>query len=115
MTCRFKLGAAERHQWITTQVKRKQDNNPNFEDEIIHFDVLDPINYVMNEDLHLVIELWNKSTLKDECMGTVAMSVVRFFSKPYMAFEEKVPVCYPNTKKTNGKVRLVGVRITTYF
>jgi hypothetical protein len=101
---KFKLGAAERHSWITTQIKRKQDNNPKFDDEIVHFDVLDPIKYVMNEDLHLVIELWNKSTLKDECMGTVAMSVVRFFSKPFMAFEEKVPVCYPNTKKVNGKV-----------
>jgi len=103
---RFKLGAAERHSWATTQIKRKQDGHPRFDDEIVHFDVLDPIKYVMNEDLHLVIELWNKSTLKDECMGVVTMSVVRFFSKPFMSFEEKVPLVYPNSKKPNGKVSI---------
>lgn len=104
---RFRLGAAERHPWVTTSVKRKQDNNPKFDDEIVHFDVLDPIKYILDEDLHLTIELWNKSTLRDECMGTVSMSVVRFFGKPYIAFEERVPVCYPGTRKVNGKVNRV--------
>eukprot|EP01038_Epipyxis_sp_PR26KG_P009668 gene9668-13017_t len=103
---RFRLGAAERHPWKNSATKRKQDSNPKFDDEIVYFDVLEPMQFVMEEDIQLYIELWNKSALKDEKVGSVTMSVVRFMKKPFVSFLEKVPIYYPGAKKTNMKAVL---------
>jgi hypothetical protein len=65
--------------WKTTVTKRKQDSNPKFDDEVVFFDLLDPMEFVVNNDVQLFVELWNKSTLNDEKVGTVSLSVVRFF------------------------------------
>lgn len=102
---KFRLGAAERHPWKQTKVKRKQNNFPKFDDEVVTFDVLDPIQYVLQEDLQLVIEVWNKSATRDEMLGSVSMSVVRFFVQPFVAYEEKVPIYYPGKSTTDMKVR----------
>jgi hypothetical protein len=101
---RFRLGVAERHPWKNTETKRKQDSNPKFDDEIIFFDITDPAQFVFQEDLQLCIELWNKSTTKNELVGTVTMSVVRFFKKPFVSFTEKVPIYYPGATRTPMKV-----------
>lgn len=103
---KFKLGAAERHPWKSTAIKRKQTNFPKFDDEIVSFDVTDPVLFVFQEDVILIIEVWNKSPLQDECLGRVTMSVVRFITKPFLAFEERVPVYYPGATATNSKLRL---------
>lgn len=39
VSVRFRLGAAEKHQWKSTKIFPKQTVNPKFDDEIIHFDV----------------------------------------------------------------------------
>jgi hypothetical protein len=39
---------------------RRSDDNPDFEDELMCFDILDPYQYVMDGDVQLVIEVWNK-------------------------------------------------------
>lgn len=108
---KFRLGAAERHPWKTSTVKRKQDTNPQFDDEIIFFDVLDPGQYIFQEDMQLVIELWNKSTMKDEKVGSVTMSVVRFLQKAFVSYVEKVPIYYPGAAKTTMKVRMIFIMI----
>jgi Ca2+-dependent lipid-binding protein len=101
---KFRLGAAERHPWKITEVQRKQDSNPKFNDELIFFDVTDPAQYVFQEDLQLCIELWNKSTTKNELVGSVTMSVVRFFKQPFVSYQEKVPIYYPGATRTPLKV-----------
>lgn len=101
---RFKLGAADRHTWKNTATHRKQGSNPQFLDEIISFDVLDPAQYVFEEDLQLCIELWNKSVTKNELVASVTMSVVRFFKQPFISYREKVPIYYPGATRTPMKV-----------
>ena len=101
---KFRLGAAERHPWKITETQRKQDSNPKFQDELIFFDVTDPAQYVFQEDLQLCIELWNKSTTKNEMIGSVTMSVVRFFKQPFVSYQEKVPIYYPGATRTPMKV-----------
>lgn len=101
---KFRLGAAERHPWKSSQVKRKQNANPKFDDEIIFFDMLDPKQYVFNEDVQLCIELWNKSTSRNDLVGSVSMSVLRFFKQPFVSYTEKVPIYYPGANRTTMKV-----------
>jgi hypothetical protein len=38
----------------------RSDDNPDFENEMICFDLLDPYQYVMDGDVQMVIEVWNK-------------------------------------------------------
>ena len=101
---KFRLGAADKWPWKETEVKRKQDTNPNFEDDLISFDVVNPAQYIFQEDLSLTIEVWNKGTFKDEIIGAVTMSVVRFFKNPYKKFEEKIPILAPGERTSNTKV-----------
>lgn len=101
---RFRLGAAERHPWKMTETQRKQDSNPKFNNELIYFDVTDPGQFVFQEDLQLCIELWNKSVTKNELVGSVTMSVVRFFKQPFVKYTERVPIYYPGATRTPMKV-----------
>lgn len=103
---KFRLGAAERLPWKSTDVRRKQDGNPDFGNELITFDVTDPAQFVLNEDVQLCIELWNKSLMRNELIGSVSMSVVRFFKQPYVSFTEKVPIYYPGANRTTMKLVL---------
>jgi len=103
---KFRLGVAERHPWKQTETQRKQDQNPKFRDELIFFDVTDPAQYVFQEDLQLCIELWNKSSTKNELIGSVTMSVVRFFKQPFVSYTEKVPIYYPGATRTPMKLSL---------
>lgn len=102
---RFRLGVAERHPWKRTETKRKQNANPKFGNEIVFFDVIDPAQFVFQEDVQLCIELWNKGTLADELIGSVTMSVVRFLKAPFVSYTEKIPVYYPGMQRTQMKVR----------
>jgi hypothetical protein len=101
---RFRLGAAERHPWKTTETKRKQDSRPIFDNEIVFFNILDPVQYIFQEDLQLCIELWNKSTTKDELVGSVTMSIVRFLRQAFVSYTEKVPIYYPGATRSSMKV-----------
>ncbi len=101
---KFRLGVMERHPWKTTETRRKQNGTPNFENEVVFFDVVDPLQYIFQEDLQICIELWNKSLTRNDLVGSVTMSVVRFFKKPFVSYTEKVPVYYPGMTRTLMKV-----------
>lgn len=101
---KFRLGAADKWPWKETEVKRKQDTNPNFEDDLISFDIVNPAQYIFQEDVSLTIEVWNKGTFKDEVIGAVTMSVVRFLKNPYKKFEEKIPILAPGDVVSSSKV-----------
>ena len=102
---KFRLGAAERHPWKQTEAKRKQDGNPKFDDELVTFDITDPAQFVFQENLELYIELWNKSTLRNELVGSVNIGVVRFMKQPFVKYLEKVPIYYPGATRTPMKVK----------
>eukprot|EP01039_Chlorochromonas_danica_P000161 gene162-170_t len=103
---RFRLGVAERLPWKSTEVRRKQDTRPNFGNEIVFFDVIDPVQFIFQEDVQLCIELWNKSTTRNEVVGTVSMSVVRFLKQPFVSYTEKVPLYYAGATRSNMKLVL---------
>jgi Ca2+-binding EF-hand superfamily protein len=101
---KLKLGAAERHPWKQTSVQRKVDDNPSFKNEVVFFDMVEPSNFVMNGDLVLTIEALQKGTFKDESMGSITLSVVRFCKQPFIAYEERLPLLYPGQKTSTSKV-----------
>lgn len=103
---KFKLGAAERHPWKSTEVRRKQTDEPDFENEIVFFDITDPQNFVFNGDLQLNIECLNKGTFKEESMGSVSLSVVRFLKQPFVSYTERIPIYYAGAKTSQSKLVL---------
>jgi len=103
---KFKLGAAERHPWKSTQVRRKQTDEPDFEGEVVYFDITDPQAFVFNGDMQITIECWNKGTFKDEPMGSVSLSVVRFIKQPFISYSEKIPIYYSGSKTSQSKLVL---------
>lgn len=112
---KFRLGVVERHPWKSTEAKRKQDANPNFENEVVFFDILDPAQFIFQEDLQICIELWNKSTTKNDLVGSVTMSVVRFLKKPFVSYTEKVPIYYPGMTRTMMKVGFLSLLLFFLF
>jgi hypothetical protein len=102
---KFRLGVAERLPWKTTETKRKQDANPKFDGEIVSFDIIDPLQFIFQEDIQLCIELWNNSITKNELIGSVTMSVVRFFKQPFVSYTEKIPIYYPGVSRSSMRVR----------
>ncbi|CAM9149349.1 unnamed protein product, partial [Ectocarpus fasciculatus] len=103
---KIRFGAAEKFPWKQTRVKRKQDVNPKFDNEIVFFDVVDPAPYIFNDDIEVTIQVWNKATLRDELIGSVNISVVNFFLHPFISFEEKLPLLAPGARAASGKVVL---------
>ena len=103
---KFKLGVAERHPWKTTQVYRKQTDEPSFDNELISFDILEPGQFIFNNDVTLMIEVMNKGTFKDESMGSVSLSVVRFLNNAFIAYDEEIPLYYPGSKVSTSKLTL---------
>jgi len=101
---KFKLGVAERHPWKTTQVYRKQTDEPSFENELISFDILEPGQFIFNNDITLMIEVMNKGTFKDESMGSVSLSIVRFLSNSFIAYDEVIPLYFPGSKVSTSKL-----------
>lgn len=103
---KFRLGVAERHPWKSTEVKRKQDSNPKFDDEIVFFDITDPAQFVFQEDMQICIELWNKGVMANTLIASVSMSVVRFLKAPFVSYAERVPIYYPGATRTSMKLSL---------
>lgn len=103
---KFKLGAADRLPWKETQIKRKQDSNPNFENELVAFDIVETSLYLHNNDILLYAELWNNSTTKDEIIATFVMSVTRIVQHPYITYRETVPLQIHSGKPYSGKLVL---------
>lgn len=101
---KFKLGAADKWPWKQTAVRRKQESNADFGEELVSFDVVKPSQFIYQEDIQLCIEVWNKGTFKDEIIGTVTMSVVRFFKNPFKAYTEKIPIVAPGDRTSTSKV-----------
>lgn len=101
---KFRLGVAERLPWKTTETKRKQDANPKFDNEIVFFDIVDPLQYIFQEDVQLCIELWNNSVTRNELIGSVTMSVVRFFKQPFVSYTEKIPIYYTGVSRSSMRV-----------
>lgn len=103
---KLRFGAAEKFPWKQTRVKRKQDANPRFDNEIVFFDVVDPAPYIYDDDIEMTIQVWNKATLRDELIGSVNISVVNFFLHPFISFEEKLPLIAPGARQASGDVVL---------
>jgi len=111
---KFKMGIAEKWPWKQTEVVRKQDNHPSFNNEIISFDIIDPGAYIFGTDLQLVIELWNKGSFKDELLGAVTMSVTRFLKNPFIVFNEKMPIYATGENVSTQRVSICNLMNLTF-
>lgn len=103
---KLRLGAAEKFPWKQSKTKRKQDQFPKFDNEIIAFDMIDPAPYIYDDNIELTCQVWNKAALRDEFLGQVSISIVNFLLHPFISFEERLPLTLPGARGTCGKIFL---------
>jgi hypothetical protein len=53
-----------------------------------------------------MIEVMNKGTFKDDTMGSVSLSIVRFMNNAFVAYDEVIPLYYPGSKISTSKLNV---------
>lgn len=59
------------------QVVKRSGVSPDFESELVTFDVVEPEEYVVGGDVMLSIEVWEDSAWTDELLSSVQLSALR--------------------------------------
>lgn len=52
--------------------------NPNFESEMISFDIVEPKEFIVGGDVSLTVELWDDSAWSDDLLASVQLSALRY-------------------------------------
>ena len=79
----------------------------NFEEEIVVFDIINPIDFVYQGDVQLTIEVWHKGKLIEEPIATASVSILRFLRKPFSMITEIVAMLDPtNMSPIKSKVSI---------
>ena len=86
------------------------------------FDLINPIDFVRENDIQMKVELWDNNAWNDDILGEAKFSAVRFLSalEPQ---EEWLPLTYPGDESSNSKVQLefkfeeakVGMAVFTLY
>lgn len=59
------------------KVVRKSGSTPNFDSELVSFDIVEPQDFVIAGDVMLCVELWDDSTWSDDLLASVELSALR--------------------------------------
>ncbi|GMI45863.1 hypothetical protein TrCOL_g8423 [Triparma columacea] len=116
------LGDFKKAPRLKTGVRKRSGQNPQFNNEVLSFDMVDPGSFVRENDIKLKIELWDNNAWNDDILGEVTVSAVRFLSalEPQ---EEWLPLVYPGDESSNSKVQVefrfeeakVGMAVFTLY
>ena len=118
----LQLGDFKKAPRLKTQIRKRSGQNPQFMNETVSFDLVNPKEFVRNNDIKLTIELWDSNAWDDDCLGTVTLSAVRFLSI-LEAQNEWLPLTYPGDESSNSKVQVefnfeqakVGMAVFTLY
>ena len=101
----IQLGDFKKAPRLKSAVRKRSGQNPQFNGEVICFDMVDPGAFVRDNDIKLKIELWDNNAWNDDILGEVQVSAVRFLSalEPQ---EEWLPLTYPGDESSNSKVQV---------
>jgi len=96
----------------TSTLQQGTNENPDFHNEILHFDIQNPHDYVTNSnDMRLKVELLDKPQLQHEILGQVEISIVRFLASKNSNFTvsyhtERLPLLQPGDSSSNSFIVL---------
>ena len=112
---------------LKTQVRKRSGQAPQFMNEQLSFDLVDPASFVRENDVKLKISLWDNNAWDDEMLGEVIVSAVRFLSAVKGdeggEREEWFPLTFPGDDTSNTKVQVslsfmearVGMAVFTLY
>ncbi len=96
----------------TSTPQQGTNENPDFQNEVLHFDVQNPHDYVTNSnDVRLRVELLDKPQLQHEILGQVEISILRFLASKTSNFTvshhtERLPLLQPGDSSSNSFIML---------
>lgn len=61
--------------------------SPDFDSEILVFDVVEPAEFIVGGDVSLSIELWDDSAWSDDLLSSVELSALRCDIRPRTTFQ----------------------------
>mmetsp|Transcript_15379 Transcript_15379/g.23115 ORF Transcript_15379/g.23115 Transcript_15379/m.23115 type:complete len:1122 (-) Transcript_15379:100-3465(-) len=73
---RVTLGKHRKATRKKTRVHKRSGANPQFDDEIVSFDVVDPSEIVVKHDVHLIVELWDENAWSDDLIAYADVSIL---------------------------------------
>lgn len=62
---------------MSLQVVKRSGVSPDFESELVTFDVVEPEEFIVGGDVMLSIEVWEDSAWTDELLSSVQLSALR--------------------------------------
>lgn len=63
---------------MAPQVVKRSGVSPDFESELIAFDIVEPREFIVEGDITLVIELWDDNAWSDDLLASVQLSALRY-------------------------------------
>lgn len=71
------VGNLVRGNIITCKVVKRSGLSPNFNSELISFDIVEPQDFIVAGDVSLSVELWDDNAWADDLLASVELSALR--------------------------------------
>lgn len=101
-----RLGKHKKAPRLKSRVIKKANEQPNFNGEILAFDVLDVAEFVQGGDITLTLELLDENTFANATLGTMTLSIIQFMQASNAAQLEKFPLAPPDAQRDIFKMDL---------
>ncbi|KAJ1455097.1 hypothetical protein M885DRAFT_222905 [Pelagophyceae sp. CCMP2097] len=102
---RFTLGKHKKAPRKQTRTLKRQDSCPNFQGEIIVFDVVEAAVFLDEADIVLGVELYDETAWRCDLVGHASLSVLRWMAD-HAASRETLPLTVPGDSGSNSGVTL---------
>lgn len=119
---RLTLGKHKKAPRKKTTVHKRSGSNPNFQNEMVSFDVMEPMDFVTDDDIVLTVELWDENAWSHDLIASLELSILRFMHAPEAAMET-LPLRFAGDDTNNSQLQLefrfepamVGMAVFTLY
>ena len=85
-----------------TQIHKKADSQPNFQGEVVKFDIEKVAKYVLDGDIVMICNIKDDGMFSDAVLGTTDISILQFMSRPNEKVKQRYPLIDPSDKNNNA-------------
>jgi hypothetical protein len=100
----LRVGSSDKFETKKSDILRRVSENPKFNNEVISFDLFNPVEYIIQDDIQLVVEVWSSGTFEDILFGTFNMSLLQILTTPFLTFNEGFLLQAPTAASEKVKV-----------
>lgn len=100
------LGKHKKAPRFKSRVIKKANEQPNFNGEVITFDVLNVAEFVQGGDIIVTLELLDENTFSNGVLGHLELSIVQFMRATNSTMTEKFPLVPPEAQRDIFKMDL---------